>query len=286
MGQIAGKDSDFPTIKQVNDALSDGELPLVEINDVNWLKTGVAPFGNIAHYRAAANQSQIAGHVIDSSNVANNLPKFFLCKINNIQDITGIENTSLLFVKQNKNNAIPSRFDGFYNCSGVNSNGTYFTINLNISRNIFSSLVIDYFALQKTDNPSSAGNTELDISQYATELFNLTDTEPNNNDSSIGSNEYLTLTNQQVIEMLEEIIKVKPNILKGKLIDDQTLIEFITSNVKWSIVNSENEGILNQFIISFNIYISYLTACYHFVLFKSGDDNYTYSKYLIDANGF
>ena len=149
MGQITGNENSFPTIKQVNDALSDGELSIVNFNDINWLKVGVAPFGNIAHYRANANQSQIAGHVIDSSNVANNLPNFFLCKINNIQDITGIENTSLLFVKQNKNNAIPSRFDGFYNCSGVNSNGTYFTIILNISRNIFSSLVIDYFALQK-----------------------------------------------------------------------------------------------------------------------------------------
>ena len=201
MGQIAGKDNDFPTIKQVNDALSDGELSIVNFNDINWLKTGVAPFGNIAHYRATANQSQIAGHVIDSSNVASNLPIFFLCKINNIQDITGIENTSLLFVKQNKNNAIPSRFDSFYNCSGVNSNGTYFTIILNISRNNFSSLVIDYFALQKTDNPSSTGNTEFDISQYITELFSLSNTEPDDKDSSIGSNEYLTLTNQQVIEM-------------------------------------------------------------------------------------
>ena len=100
MGQIAGNENSFPTIKQVNDALGDvnSTLPLVEINDVDWLKTGVAPFGNIVHYRATASQSQIAGHVIDSSNVGINLPNIFLCKINNIQDITGIENTTLLFV--------------------------------------------------------------------------------------------------------------------------------------------------------------------------------------------
>mgnify|MGYP000407601528 FL=1 len=137
MGQIAGNENSFPTIKQVNDALGDvnSTLPLVEINDVDWLKTGVAPFGNIVHYRATASQSQIAGHVIDSSNVGINLPNIFLCKINNIQDITGIENTTLLFVKQNIKTTgglateEPIINGIIYQCSGVNSAGTYFSIN-------------------------------------------------------------------------------------------------------------------------------------------------------------
>ena len=101
----------------------------------------------------------------------------------------------------------------------------------------------------------------------------------------IGDNEYNELDNQHIIEMLEKIIQVKPTILKG--ISENNNIDFETSNIKWGITSMPDNGndYVNQWIISFKIYIIIYGLSYHFIFFKMLED-YLYSKYIVDANGF
>ena len=87
--------------------------------------------------------------------------------------------------------------------------------------------------------------------------------------------------------MLEKIIKVKPTILKGakNISSLSTNINFETSNIKWCITSMPDNNYINQWIISFKIYLIIYGISYHFSFFKMLD-NYIYSKYIVDANGF
>lgn len=137
---------------------------------------------------------------------------------------------------------------------------------------------------QVNDTLSSAVGGTLDISEYFDDLFNLTDTTPDQDTSNIKDNEYNELDNQHIIEMLEKIIQVKPTILKG--ISENTDVDFETSNIKWCISSIlDNDNYVNQWIISFKIYVIIYGASYHFVFVKSLN-TYNYSKYFVDSNGF
>ena len=88
--------------------------------------------------------------------------------------------------------------------------------------------------------------------------------------------------------MLEKIIEVKPTILKGTGGINSIFqnISFETSNIKWGITSTtEIDNCINQWIISFNIYMIVYSFSYHFSFFKMLED-YFYSKYAVDANGF
>lgn len=142
---------------------------------------------------------------------------------------------------------------------------------------------------QVNDALSGAVGGTLDISEYLDDLFNLTNTTPDQDTSSITENEYNELDNQHIIEMLEKIIEVKPTILKGATNNIQYLsnIDFETSNIKWcitSILEIGNEYV-NQWIISFKIYLIAFGFSYHFSFIKTLN-SYFYSKYAVDLNGF
>lgn len=86
---------------------------------------------------------------------------------------------------------------------------------------------------QVNDALSGAVGGTLDISEYLDDLFNLTDTTPNQDINNVEDNEYNELDNQHIIEMLEKIIEVKPTILKGTSnSEDMSTIVFETSNIK------------------------------------------------------
>lgn len=141
---------------------------------------------------------------------------------------------------------------------------------------------------QVNDALSGAVGGTLDISEYLEDLFNLTDTTPDQDINNVEDNEYNELDNQHIIEMLEKIIEVKPTILKGAAnSEDMSTIVFETSNIKWCITSMPEIGneYVNQWIISFNIYMIVYGLSYHFSFIKTLN-SYFYSKYVVDLNGF
>lgn len=157
MGQITGNDKDFPTIKQVNDALRGvGDIPLIRFNDVIWVQRGVSiisPSANLSHYQALANNIT-NDKIVDNDGILPSLPDTFLCRINNLSEVLG-ENTTFLLVKQIVL-GIPIFGNATYRCSGVNqNNGTYFNICFTRTQTgiitnpiITNTLTIDYFVFE------------------------------------------------------------------------------------------------------------------------------------------
>ncbi len=145
----------------------------------------------------------------------------------------------------------------------------------------------DFPTIKQVNDALSGGGT-LDISEYLDDLFTLTDTTPDQDITDMGNGEFNeNFDNPHIIEMLEKIIKVKPTILKGakNISSLSTNINFETSNIKWCITSMPDNNYINQWIISFKIYLIIYGISYHFSFFKMLD-NYIYSKYIVDANGF
>ena len=131
------------------------------------------------------------------------------------------------------------------------------------------------FPTIKQVNDALSGGRNLDISEYANELFELTDTK---------ENDYDNLNSPTLIEMISEIIDNKPNILTGKGYYNNNDINFTTSNIDWC-ETTINNVYHKQYIVSFKIYFVAYGAVYNFVFFKMLED-YFYSKFILGANSF
>lgn len=142
----------------------------------------------------------------------------------------------------------------------------------------------DFPTIKQVNDALTGSNSTLDISAYATELFELKDTKyVGLTDSSSASNEYLELTSPTLIELFDKINNTKPSLIYGKGLWENSEIEF-TTNYNLCVTKLSQYNNYN-YIISFKIYLIAYGFVYNFVVFKMLD-SYFYHKSMLEGISF